>query len=392
MRAIVLVLDSLGIGALPDARSFGDEGANTLGHIAAHCSLSLPHLEERGLGFACELASGVLPRGFSPHVNVIGAYGAARELSSGKDTVSGHWEMAGVPVRFEWGYFRQKNNSIPVELLARIAARASLTGWLGNCHASGTAIINALGAEHLSTGKPIVYTSADSVVQIAVHEASFGLERLYSLCQIAREEVDPYRIGRVIARPFAADSSSNFVRTPNRRDYAVPPPADTLLKKLVDAGGRVTAIGKIADIYAHIGITHRIKASGLNGLWDATLQAVREAQDVTLVMTNFVDFDQEYGHRREVTGYARALESFDRWLPRLDALLGENDIVLLTADHGCDPTWPGSDHTREHVPILVWGEQVRPSNLGVRASFADIGQSLASWFRVAKFVDGDAFL
>lgn len=407
MRAIVLVLDSLGIGAAPDAARFGDTGANTFGHIAEQCALGacdmngqdgrhgalrVPQLERLGLALASELATGTLPAGMSAQPVLTGAYGAAREVSSGKDTPSGHWELAGVPVRFDWGYFPQADASFPPELLDALVRRAGLPGYLGNCHASGTDIIAALGDEHVATGKPIFYTSADSVFQIACHEAAFGLDRLYRLCEIAREEVDRYNICRVIARPFIGERSADFRRTGNRRDLAVPPPAPTLLEKLATAGGQVIAIGKISDIYAGVGVTRKIKADGLAGLWDATLDAVRDAPDFSLVMTNFVDFDQRYGHRRNVAGYAAELERFDARLPELYPLLRDDDVLILTADHGCDPTRPGSDHTREHVPLLACGPRIAPGSLGVRASFADLGQSLANWFGLDAFPDGTAFL
>ncbi|MEO6918315.1 MAG: phosphopentomutase [Collimonas sp.] len=403
MRAIILIMDSLGIGATPDAVRFGDAGANTLGHIAGHChdnlaetgrsgSLRIPHLEQLGLGLAARLAGGALPAGLSVKPAIIGAYGAAQEISTGKDTPSGHWELGGVPVRFDWGYFSQAENSFPQQLLDRIVERAQLPGYLGNCHASGTTILQQLGQEHIASGKPIFYTSADSVFQIACHEQSFGLQRLYDLCLIVREEIERYNICRVIARPFIGDAAAGFIRTGNRHDLAVAPPADTVLKKLADAGGTVVGIGKIADIYADVGITKKIKAHGNDALWDATLQATSEAPDFSIVMSNFVDFDQNYGHRRDVSGYARALEQFDRRLPELYALLGEDDILIISADHGCDPTWPGSDHTREYVPVLAYGKRVTPGSLGVRSSFADVGQSLSSWFNLSSFPDGESFL
>jgi len=397
MRAVVLIMDSLGIGATPDAASFGSIGADTLGHIAERRvaegnPLRIPHLEERGLGLAARLATGRVPVGLQQDPSLRAAYGAARELSAGKDTPSGHWELAGVPVRSDWGYFPDTENCFPPELLDRIVARGNLPGFLGNRHASGTVIIAELGEEHMRTGKPIFYSSADSVFQIAAHEESFGLERLYELCAIAREEVDRHNVGRVIARPFLGNHADTFKRTGNRRDLAVPPPAPTVLQKLVDAGGEVVSIGKIADIFSGCGITRKVKATGNDALWDATLAAVKESNDFSIVMTNFVDFDQEYGHRRDVAGYAAALEQFDRRLPELDALLRPDDLVIISADHGCDPTWPGTDHTREHVPVLVWGKGVKPGSLGIRDSFADVGQSLANWFDLAPFPDGVAFL
>ncbi len=390
MRAFLLIMDSVGIGGAPDAAAFGDQGSNTILHIAERQrGLNVPHLAALGFGDACALAGGVQPPGIGP-VASAAYWGAAREVSAGKDTPSGHWELAGVPVETDWGYFTPKENSFPPELLARIVERAELPGFLGNCHASGTDIIAALGTESIASGKPIFYTSADSVFQIAAHEESFGLENLHRLCLIAREEVDRYNIGRVIARPFAGEGT--YKRTPNRRDYAVPPPAPTLLQQLVDAGGTVIAIGKIADIYAHTGISQSIKAFGLPALWDATLQAAREAADNSLIVTNFVDFDQEYGHRRDVPGYAQALEYFDSRLPELDAILKPGDLALITADHGCDPTWPGTEHTREQVPVLAWGPGLHGGGIGSRESFADIGQSLAAWLKLGPTKAGRSFL
>ena len=252
---------------------------------------------------------------------------------------------------FDWGYFTAKQNTFPTELLDALVERADLPGYLGNCHSSGTVIIAELGEEHMQTGKPIFYTSADSVFQIAAHEESFGLDRLYELCDIARELVDEYNIGRVIARPFVGDSPDNFARTGNRRDLTTPPHADTLLDKLVANGDEVISIGKIADIYAHRGVTQKVKATGNAALFDATLTALKDAPDRATVFTNFVDFDMLYGHRRDVDGYADALEYLDGRLPELFNLMADDDILVLCADHGCDPTWEGSDHTREHIPV-----------------------------------------
>ena len=401
-RAIILVLDSLGIGASADADKFGDVGSNTLGSIARAAAsgaanvgrsgpLQLPNLSRLGLGHACELSSGYFPEGMDPAAPVA-AYGYARELSSGKDTPSGHWEIAGVPVLFDWGYFHDKQNSFPQALLDELVAKAGLPGYLGNCHASGTEILDRLGEEHMASGKPIFYTSADSVFQIACHEETFGLERLYELCRIAREALGPYNIGRVIARPFVGSGKGQFSRTGNRKDLAVEPPAPTVLQKLVEAGGEVVSVGKIADIYAHVGITQKYKATGLDELWDTTLAALKTTPGNSIIFTNFVDFDSSYGHRRDVAGYARALEQFDARLPELLAAMGDDDIVILTADHGCDPTWPGSDHTREHIPVLCYGKQVKPGSLGERATFADIGQSVASWLGLPAMDYGTAFL
>jgi phosphopentomutase len=397
-RAIILVLDSLGIGATADADRFGDVGADTLGHIARERAASsdgplrLPNLAKLGLFHACRDSTGTLPAGAATDIEVIGAYGYAEELSSGKDTPSGHWEIAGVPVLFDWGYFSEKKNTFPPELLEKLVERAGLPGFLGNCHSSGTTIIAELGDEHVKTGKPIFYTSADSVFQIACHEESFGLDRLYELCDIARELVDEYNIGRVIARPFVGDGPDTYVRTGNRRDLTTPPHADTLLDKLVASGGEVISVGKIADIYAHRGITKKIKATGNAALFDATLTAMADAGDRSIVFTNFVDFDMLYGHRRDVAGYAAALEYLDRRLPEILQQMRDDDILVLCADHGCDPTWEGSDHTREHIPVIAYGACVTAGPLGKRETFADIGQSLATFFELTPMDYGTSFL
>ncbi|BCV39904.1 phosphopentomutase [Shewanella algae] len=402
-RTIILMLDSFGVGAAGDAAKFGDLGSDTFGHIAKECAegrandgregpLKLPNLSRLGLAHAAMESTGQFAPGFDADVELIGAYGHAEELSSGKDTPSGHWEMAGVPVLFDWGYFSDKQNSFPKELTDKILARAGLGGFLGNCHASGTAILEELGEEHMCSGLPIFYTSADSVFQIACHEESFGLENLYRLCEIAREELEPYNIGRVIARPFVGSGAADFARTGNRRDYAVEPPAKTVLDKLKAAGGQVVSVGKISDIYAHCGITSKVKASGLEALFDATLEQVKAAGDNTIVFTNFVDFDSHYGHRRDVAGYARGLEYFDARLPEILALLNKDDLLILTADHGCDPTWEGTDHTREHVPVLAYGAGLSAGSLGRRKSFADIGQSIASYFKLEPMEYGESFI
>ena len=405
-RAFIMVLDSFGIGASKDAEKYGDKGSDTLGHIAQACfkgeadngrqgPLNLPNLTALGLGKAAEASTGTFPPGLDPQAEIIGAYAYAQELSSGKDTPSGHWEIAGVPVLFDWGYFSDTENSFPQELLDTLVERAGLPGYLGNCHSSGTVILDKLGEEHMKTGKPIFYTSADSVFQIACHEETFGLQRLYDLCEIAREELDKgdYNIGRVIARPFVGDKAGNFERTGNRHDLAVEPPSPTILKKLVDEKqGEVISVGKIADIYAHVGITKKVKATGLDALFDATVKEMAQAPDNSIVFTNFVDFDSAWGHRRDVAGYAGGLELFDRRLPELMALVKEGDILILTADHGCDPTWHGTDHTREHIPVMIYGPGVKPGFLGARETFADIGQTVAEYFGLSDMEYGKSML
>ena len=345
-RAFLLIMDSFGIGGARDAAAYGDTGSDTLGHIAAACAagkadraglragaLHLPHLDALGLGAAAEASSGQRPAGLTGGPGA-GAWGYGIEVSKGKDTPSGHWELAGVPVPFDWGYFPRTIPTFPPELTTEFCRLAGLPGILGDKHASGTEIITELGEEHVRTGKPIVYTSADSVMQIAAHEESFGLERLYEICLIARKLVDRYTIGRVIARPFIGTSSADFTRTGNRRDYAVPPPEPTLLDRAKAAGRQVIAIGKISDIYAGSGVTRSIKASGNMVLFDKTLAAESEAGDGDLVITNFVDFDMNFGHRRDVSGYAAALEAFDQRLPEFTARLRPGDVAILTADHG----------------------------------------------------------
>ena len=399
-RAIILVLDSFGIGATADAAQFGDSGADTLGHIAEACAqgradrsglrngpLRVPNLVRWGLGRAAEVSSGTIPPGLEGN-GITGAYGAAAETSKGKDTPSGHWEMAGCPVDFDWGYFPHTQPCFPPDIIAQLVREFALPGILGDKHASGTEIIAELGEEHIRTGRPICYTSADSVFQVAAHETHFGLEHLHRFCIRAKELLEPLNIGRVIARPFVGEGRADFRRTANRRDYTTPPPQETLLDRLTGQGRDVWSIGKIADIFAHRGITQKLKAEDNAGLFDQTLEAMRQAGDGALVFSNFVDFDMLYGHRRDVIGYAAALEYFDRRLPELESQLRPGDLVLATADHGCDPTWRGTDHTREHVPVLFYGPGVPSGSLGKRTSFADMGQTLARHLGLSPLAHG----
>lgn len=404
-RAFIIMLDSFGLGATADAYKYGDEGANTLGHLAEYCAqakadvagvrsgpLHLPHLTRLGLNGAAMISQAKPIAGLDPHAPIHAAYGCAAELSLGKDTQSGHWEMAGVPVLFEWGYFPPQYPSFPQTLLDELIVRGKLSGILGNKHASGTVIIDELGEEHQKTGKPIVYTSADSVFQIAAHEESFGLQRLYDICEIARKLVDPYNIGRVIARPFLGEPGK-YYRTGNRHDYATPPPAPTLLDILVKEGGEVIAIGKVADIYAHQGITKEVKANGNQALFEAFIHEASIAPDKSITFVNLVDFDMVYGHRRDLPGYAKALEDFDSWLPLFEQQLKPGDLAIITADHGCDPSWKGSDHTREYVPVIAFGPAVtQPGPIGKRETFADIGQTIAKHLGLPKLKYGTAFL
>ncbi len=404
-RDILIVLDSVGIGAAEDAEAFGDAGADTLGHIAEACAagkgdrdglrsgpLRLPNLARLGLGEAAATSRGAPLPGFGGGGAPEGWWGYGVEVSKGKDTPSGHWEIAGVPVPFEWGYFPNTIPAFPPALTDALIREAGLPGILGNKHASGTEIIAELGEEHLRTLAPICYTSADSVLQIAAHEEAFGLERLYEVCAIARRLVDPLNIGRVIARPFLGRTAADFKRTPNRRDYAIPPPEPTLLDRAVGAGRRVLAVGKIGDIFAHRGISAVTKAPNDDAMFDALLAAVDGAGDGDLVFANFVDFDMLYGHRRDVPGYAAALEAFDRRLPELYPHLRAGDLVVITADHGNDPTFRGTDHTREHIPILAFGPGLGAGRIGRRETFADIGETVAAHLGLPPGPHGASFL
>lgn len=404
-RAILCVLDSFGIGGAADADAFGDAGSDTLGHIAQHCAadkgdrdglrsglLSVPNMDRLGLGAAGRLSTGEHIPGLTHSGAPEGLWGYAAEVSNGKDTPSGHWEIAGVPVRFDWGYFPETIPTFPADLIAKVSEKAGLSGILGDKHASGTEIIAELGDEHVKTGKPIFYTSADSVIQIAAHEEHFGLERLYKLCEITREYADPYNIGRIIARPFLGDTADTFERTANRRDYSVLPPEPTLLDRLTADGRTVYGIGKISDIFAHQGVAKVLKGAGNDQLFDKTLEAMDLAGDGDLIFANFIDFDSLYGHRRDVPGYAAALEHFDRRLPEMIEKMQDGDLLILTADHGCDPTWPGTDHTREHVPVIATGPGIAGKKIGARKTYADIGESVADHLGIAQGPHGMSFL
>jgi phosphopentomutase len=404
-RALLIVLDSVGIGGAEDAAAYGDAGSDTLGHIAEACArgegdrtglrsglLKLPNLVALGIGRACEASTGRMPPNLDPVGEPASAYGYGVETSRGKDTPSGHWEIVGLPVAFDWGYFPQTSPSFPPELTEALIREGGLPGILGDRHASGTAVIDELGAEHMRTGKPIVYTSADSVLQIAAHEESFGLARLLALCETARRLCDPYRIGRVIARPFVGTPETGFTRTANRRDYATPPPEDTLLDILAREGRTVVTVGKIGDIFAHRATGQEIKPHGNEACLDAALEAFRALPDGGLVFVNLVDFDTEFGHRRDVPGYAAALEAFDRRIPGLWEVLGPGDLAVITADHGNDPTWRGTDHTREHTPILAFGRDTPRGALGRRETLADIGATVAAHLGVPPTRHGRSWI
>jgi phosphopentomutase len=401
-RAFLVVMDSVGIGGAPDAERFfngtrPDTGANTLGHIALACAagqadqgrkgpLHLPNLDRLGLGAALHLASGLRVPGLGTAPQ--GMWGAATEQSDGKDTPSGHWELAGVPVPWEWHHFPDAQPAFPPDLSARIAALAGAGGILGDCHASGTEIIARLGAEHIRRGWPICYTSADSVFQIAAHEEAFGLDRLLALCAAAAPILHAMRVGRVIARPFTGTAEAGFTRTANRHDYAIAPPSPTLCDWAEAEGRRVHAVGKIGDIFSMRGIADVVKGN------DATLmqhlaRRVETAEEGSLTFANLVEFDSLYGHRRDVAGYAAALERCDAALGPIIAALRPGDMMVLTADHGNDPTWTGTDHTRERVPVLVAGQGTRA--LG-HMGFVDVAASIAAHLGLGSRGPGRSFL
>lgn len=377
MRALLLVLDSVGCGRAPDAAAYGDEGADTLGHIfATDRSLALPTLDSLGLGL---ITNGDAGAGTTPGAS----WGRMREKSAGKDTTTGHWEIAGAVLSEAFATFEK----FPRELIAQIEQEAGVE-FIGNYPQSGTLILEELGAEHLRTGKPILYTSADPVLQIAAHESVLPLERLYEVCQIARRHCDAWRIGRVIARPFTGEPGA-FLRTSGRHDYSMQPPR-TALNAIADSGRAVEGVGKISDIFAGSGITRSTpttsNAEGMRAIanrWTAVSDG--------LVFANLVDFDMLFGHRRDVAGYARALVEFDDWLVTFLPRIAEDDLVIITADHGNDPTWRGTDHTREEVPLLVL-HRGRTSALGTRDTFADVATTLAEFFQLAPWPVGKSFL
>ena len=382
-RVCLVVLDSAGIGAMPDAADWGDAGADTFGHILESRQVSLPNFRSLGLG-------NIRPLNGVPLVeDPIGSFGKCTLKSNGKDTTTGHWEMAGIILEKA---FPTYPNGFPPSIIDRFVAEAHVPGILGNIPASGTEIIKELGEEHVRTGKPIVYTSADSVFQIAAHEEIIPVDRLYEICEIARRILDGKdKVGRVIARPFLGDNAADFKRTENRHDYAVPPPSENLLPVLKDAGLDVVCIGKIASIYDSFGVTEDLTAKNNDQAIDQTINALN-ADSRGLIFSNLVDFDMLYGHRRDTEGYAKALEHFDTRLPEIFAAMNENDLLILTADHGNDPTFRGSDHTREYAPLLVYGKSAKAGvDLGTRDSLADIGQTIADNFDL-DLANGVSFL
>ena len=392
-RAFLLVMDSVGIGGAPDAGRFfngatPDTGANTLAHIVAQTGLHLPHLDALGLGAALTLASGVTLEGWE--TKPTGLYAAATEISNGKDTPSGHWELAGLPVPWDWHIFPVQTPAFPEDLSALTARLAGTGGILGNCHGSGTVVLDALADAHVETGWPICYTSADSVFQIAAHEEHFGLQRLLKLCQDLAPHLHEMRVGRVIARPFVGESGS-YTRTKNRRDFAMTPPEPVLTNWVQDAGCHVHAIGKIDDIFSGQGIDSKFKGTD-SELVENLLSTAETLPEGGLCFANFVEFDSLYGHRRDALGYANHLAWFDGQIGALLAKLREGDLLLITADHGNDPTWVGTDHTRERVPVLIAGAgQGKAGDTGLVA-FADVAASVAAHLGVPSHGPGRSFL
>jgi phosphopentomutase len=380
-RVFLIVLDSVGVGSLPDAAAYGDEGANTLGHVAEQChGLHLPCLEKLGLGNILPLA------GVPPARSPLASWGRMAEMSKGKDTIAGHWELMGIILDKAFALYPQ---GFPPDLIEDFQRRTGVGGVLGNVAASGTEIIAELGAEHVRSGFPIVYTSADSVLQIAAHEEVIPLEKLYDICLRARKLCDEKRIGRVIARPFIG-SVGNFNRTTNRRDYPMLPPGETVLDVLLKNGLETVGVGKIGNIFAGQGIGRSLPSHG-NAEGMAILEEELSHAWQGLVFANLVDFDMLYGHRNDAAGYGAALEAFDRDLGRLLPKLGSADLLLITADHGCDPAYPGTDHTREYAPLLAYAAGAPVAALGVRGTFADVGVSILDVFACKHKFPGRSF-
>ena len=382
-RICLVVLDSVGIGEMPDSESWGDAGADTLGNILKSRRVNLSNLQMLGLGNIRELNE--LPATRNP----IGNFGKCALKSNGKDTTTGHWEIAGIMLEKAFPTFP---NGFPRKIIDEFTAKADVPGVLGNTAASGTEIIKQFGEEHIKTGKPIVYTSADSVFQIAAHEETIPIERQYEICEIAREILQgETQVGRVIARPFLGTNADDFTRTGNRHDYAVPPPADNLLPQLSNKNLDVVCVGKVASVYDSLGVTEDLTAKNNEQSIDQTINALNK-NSRGLIFSNLVDFDMLYGHRRDVEGYAKALEYFDKRLPKILDALRADDLLIITADHGNDPAFRGSDHTREYTPLLVYGKKAKQNvNLGTRGSLADIGQTIAENFDL-RLNDGTSFL
>ncbi len=393
MKAYLIVLDSAGIGAAPDAAKYGDSGASTIPHTAAACKgLHLPFMEAIGLGNIPALIPGGLPiQGVSPADSPVGSYGAMQEMSCGKDTTTGHWEMAGLFLKQGFTVFPAGPPAFPRKLIDRFESGTGLK-ILGNKAASGTEIIKELGQEHMRTGKPIIYTSADSVFQIAAHKEIIPLKHLYNVCSVARELCNKYNVGRVIARPFIG-KPGNFKRTDDRKDYSMPPTGETILDRLSASGVKTVTVGKLDDIFAGQGISEAIHVENNSGAMSALQElASRGGNAPTFVFANLVDFDMLYGHRRDPEGYGRELEKADGFLRDFSLLIDDNDVMLITADHGNDPTFRGTDHTREYTPLLCYCRNRAPAKLGIRKGFYDIAQTLTGLFGAPEMERGKSFL
>ena len=397
-KGILIVLDAVGIGGAPDAKNFDDQGADTLGNIRKACvkgeanlkrfgKLRIPHLAKLGIFASHALANNYYLENNNFFCSKEASFACATEVSKGKDTPTGHWELAGTPIQWDWKYFENKSHSFPDKQINLIISKFALSGILGNCHSSGTEIIKKFGNEHILSLKPIFYTSRDSVVQIACHEKYFGLEKLYKLCQFSAEVFHPLKVGRVIARPFLGSKVNNFYRTKNRKDYTLPPPNKTLCDLVLENNRSCHAIGKISDIFSHRGISTSISGLSDDTLFNEMIKVIKKAKDGDLIFANFVEFDSLYGHRRDVAGFASALEKFDLKVEKLLNVINSNDFLIITADHGNDPTFKGSDHTRERVPVLMVGDYAKKGNNG-KIFFSDVGTTMAEFLRLKGKLEG----
>ncbi|UDG80390.1 phosphopentomutase [Candidatus Annandia pinicola] len=405
-RLILIVIDSLGIGYSPDSIKFNDIKSNTLGNIINtynnniflkynnNNNLYIPNLLSLGLGET-------LNKSKKKYINnikkskIISSFAYSNPISTGKDTVSGHWEISGIPILFNWYYLKKKKNSIPNFLLDKIIKNTNVTGYLGNCHSSGIDIINRFGIEHLETKKPIIYTSNDSVLQIACHESIFDNKNLYNICIKIKKILYSYnfKISRIIARPFKGNNKYNFKRTNNRKDFIIKLKNKTVMQKFIkEKKGKVIAIGKMTDIYPKNSITKKIKSFGINNLFNKTIKYLKKSCNNTIICTNFVDFDSIWGHRRNTIGYGLGLELFDIYIPKLIKNMNKEDLLIITSDHGCDTTWFGYDHTRENIPILIYKKKINNYFLGRRSSFSDIGQTISKYFNLSSILYGNSII
>lgn len=392
-RVIWLVMDSFGIGNASDAKDFNDEGADTFGHITQNYKLNIPNLCSLGVLNAYELNNNKTLELANENIVLEDAfYGAAKEKSLGKDTLSGHWEMSGTLMDVALKFYEDTIPAFPQELLDEIIEEASLKGTICNRHASGIEAIDTFAKEHIESGKPIFYTSADSVIQIAVHEEHFGLENLYRVCEIVREITKPLGVGRVIARPFLGNEKDGYERTKNRKDYSIRPSGKSVLEIALENQKEVVGIGKIYDIFGGHGVGKKALAYKIDGLANETLNQMNELKTDGIIYTNFVDFDMEYGHRRDTIGYAKALEEFDIKLKEIIENLQKDDLLILTADHGCDPTYKGTDHTRENVPVFGMIKNRKIGSIGIRETFADMGATIAQHLEIPKPELGNSYL